>query len=86
MNEYDKQAESKEIYKLLVNSVDAGSQIGFHARLNQAHVTMWEKNFDLAVNLYSTALELQPDNLEVSLYLSKALFRKKDYIACRDLL
>jgi len=37
---------------------------------------MWDKNYDLAVNLYSAALEAQPNNLEVSLYLSKAFFKK----------
>lgn len=47
---------------------------------------MWEAKYDLAVNLYTSALELQPDNLDVSLYLSKALFRKKDYEVCRELL
>jgi len=78
LNEYDKTNEAKEIYKLLVNS-EPYSVTGLHARLNQAHITMWEKNYDLAVNLYTAALELQPDNLDVNLYLCKALFRKKDY-------
>lgn len=85
LNEYDKTSEAKEIYKLLVNS-EPNSVTGFHARVNQAHITMWEKNYDLAVNLYTSALEFQPENLEVSLYLSKALFKKKDYDGCKELL
>ena len=40
---------------------------------------MWDSHFDLAVNLYTQALEIQPSNLEVSLFLSKAMFRNKDY-------
>lgn len=47
---------------------------------------MWNKNYDLAVNLYKAALELQSNNLKVSLYLSKAFFRKKDYDQCKVLL
>ena len=47
---------------------------------------MWNKNFDLAVNLYKSALELQPDHLKVSLFLSKAYFRKKDYAQCKHVL
>lgn len=87
LNEYDKTNEAKEIYKLLVNS-DPSSMTGFNARVNQAHTAMWESkgSFDLAINLYTQALELQPDNLEVSLYLSKALFRNKDFDKSRELL
>lgn len=33
LNEYDKTAEAKEIYKLLVNST-TNSLTGFHARVN----------------------------------------------------
>lgn len=85
LNEYDKTNEASEIYKLLVNS-EPTSTTGFHARVNQAHIAMWDKNIDLAVNLYTQALEIQPQNLEVSLFLSKALFRNKDYENCRELL
>jgi len=85
LNEYEKTQEAKEIYKLLANT-EPNSVTGFHARINQAHITMWEQNYDLAANLYTFALEIEPENLEVALYLSKALFRKKDYEACRDLL
>jgi hypothetical protein len=43
---------------------------------------MWESNFDLAANLYKTALEQKPGDLEVRLYLSKAFFRMKDFTQC----
>lgn len=85
LTEYDKTTEAKEIYKLLVNS-EPTSHTGFHAMLNQAHLTMWERNYDLALNLYKSALDLQPDNLLVSLYMSKALYRQKSYDQCRELL
>jgi tetratricopeptide (TPR) repeat protein len=59
---------------------------GFHARVNQAHVAMWDKNYDLAVNLYSAALEAQPEDLEISLFLAKTYFRKEEYDACKAIL
>lgn len=55
LNEYGKIREANEIYKLLTYS-EPNSVIGFHARVNQAHIAMWEKNYDLAVNLYKAAL------------------------------
>ena len=63
---------------MLVNS-EPTSLTGFHALINQAHLTMWERNYDLAFNLYKTALDQQPDNLIVSLFMSKALYRMKNY-------
>jgi hypothetical protein len=84
--EYGKSDESKQIYKLLGNSCENNPMTGFQARVNQAHCTMWEQNYDLAVNLYQSALELFPNNVDCSLYLSKAYFRKKDYQKSRDLL
>ena len=78
LNEYGKIMESNEIYKLLANT-EPNSLIGHHSVVNQGHIAMWNNNFELAVNLYKSALELKPDNLRVSLYLSKAYFRKKDY-------
>lgn len=47
---------------------------------------MWEKNYDLAVNLYSAAREAQPEDVEISLYLAKAFYRKEDYNACKEIL
>lgn len=85
LNEYGKITESNEIYKLLANS-EPDSLIGHHSVVNQGHIAMWNSNFDLAVNLYKSALELQPDHLKVSLFLSKAFFRKKDYAQCKNVL
>lgn len=84
--EYGKIDESKQIYKLLVNSCENNQLTGFQARVNQAHCTMWEQNYDLAVNLYQSALEIYPNDIDCSLYLSKALFKKKDFQQCRELL
>ena len=47
---------------------------------------MWDKNYDLAINLYTAAHEAQPQDLDISLYLAKAFFRKEDYNACKEIL
>lgn len=39
----------------------------------------------MAINLYQSCLERQPDNLEVGMYLAKAYFKKKDYESCKRL-
>lgn len=61
LNEYDKTHESKEIYKLLVNSEPA-SVTGLHARVNQAHITMWKKTMTLLsiyiLQLWSSSLTI----------------------------
>ena len=85
LNEYGKIREANEIYKALTQ-YEPNSQTGLQARINQAHVAMWDKNFDLSVNLYSAALEAQPNNLDISLYLSKAFFKKQDYPSCQEVL
>ena len=85
INEYGKVREANEIYKVLTQ-YEPNSQTGHHARINQAHIAMWDKNFDLAINLYSAALEVYPNHQEISLYLSKAYFKKQDYASCQEVL
>lgn len=85
LNEYDKRSEAVEIYKLLANS-EPNSATGINARVNQGHIAMWDSNYDLAANLYKSALQQKPDDLDISLYLSKAYFRMKDFTNCRTLL
>jgi tetratricopeptide (TPR) repeat protein len=46
---------------------------------------MAEQNFDTAINLYQACLAKSPENLEISMYLSKAHFRKQNFDACRKL-
>ena len=43
---------------------------------------MVEKNYDVAINLYKACLAKSPDNLEISMYLSKAFFRKQNFETC----
>lgn len=85
LNEYGKIREANEIYKVLTYN-QPNSSTGLQARINQAHVAMWDKNYDLAVNLYTSAHEAQPEELEISLYLAKAYFRKEDYNHCKEIL
>lgn len=54
LNEYGKIREANEIYKVLTYN-EPNSLTGLQARVNQAHIAMWEKNYDLAVNLYTAA-------------------------------
>ena len=56
LNEYDKRSEAVEIYKLLANS-EPNSATGINARVNQGHIAMWDSNYDLAANLYKSALQ-----------------------------
>lgn len=83
--EYTKVHEAKEIYKLLSQS-EPDSLAGQHAMLNHAHLLMNENNFDVAVNLYQTCLEKQPNNKEIAMYLSKACYHKKDFAMCKKIL
>jgi RNA polymerase-associated protein CTR9 len=75
LTEYGKVDEAKEVFKLLANS-EADNQLGLDAMLNQSHLWMAEENFDTAINLYQACLAKSPDNLEITMYLSKAHFRK----------
>ena len=84
LTEYGKTEEAKEIYKLLSTS-EPDSVIGRHAMLNHAHLLMEERNSEYAINLYQTALEHQPDNLQVAMYLSKAYYKERDYDRCKTM-
>ena len=48
--------------------------------LNQAHLAVGFKNYELAINLYQKVLEKHlPGDLKTSMYLSKAYFMKQDF-------
>ena len=51
--------------------------------LNHAHLLMDDQNSEYAINLYQAALEHQPDNLQIAMYLSKAYYKQKDYTRCK---
>jgi hypothetical protein len=53
------------------------------ALINQAHLCMAEKSYDLAINLYKGFLIKNPNSLEIAMYLSKAYFRKQNFEVCK---
>lgn len=46
---------------------------------------MGEESYENAINLYKAALAKDPGNLEISMYLSKAHFKKQNFEACLEL-
>lgn len=76
--EYGKLNEAMEIYKVLKES----NPNMHHPLLNQAHLSMSQKNYEVAVNLYSKCLEkffVGGKNLEIEMYLAKAYYMMKSY-------
>jgi tetratricopeptide (TPR) repeat protein len=53
--------------------------------INQSHLWMAEGNYDNAINLYKACLAKSPDDLEISMYLSKAYFKKQNFEACKKI-
>ena len=54
--------------------------------LNQAHLCVGEKKFELSINLYEKVLEKHlPGDLKTQMYLSKALYRKGDFEGSKNL-
>ena len=52
--------------------------------INQAHLSVGDKKYDLAINLYEIVLErFRPNDLNIEMYLAKAHYWKKDYEKCR---
>ena len=84
LTEYGKVDEAKEIYKLLSTS-EPDSVIGQHAMLNHAHLLMDDQNSEVAINLYQAALEQQPENLQIAMYLCKAYYKQTDYSRCKSM-
>ena len=82
--EYNKVAEAKEIFKVIENS-ETDPTIVKHALLNHAHLLMNEENNDYALNLYQAAHEKFPNDLQISLYLAKAHFKRKNYTECEKM-
>lgn len=83
--EHGKLNEAMEIYKVLKESNPNMSQ----PLINQAHLSMAQNNFEVAVNLYQKVLEkffIGGKNLEIELYLAKAYFKMKAFEKCRKTL
>jgi len=84
LSEYGKVTEAKEIFKVLETS-ETDDQILKNALLNHAHLLMSDENNEFAVNLYQAAHEKFPNDLQISLYLAKAHFKRKNYSVCQKM-
>ncbi len=84
LSEYNKITESKEIYKVLQTS-DTDPEILKSAMLNHAHLLMSDDQNEFAINLYQAAHDKYPDDLQISLYLAKAHFKRKNYAECQKM-
>ena len=52
--------------------------------LNQAHLSVGERKYELAINLYENVLEkFLPNDLKTEMYLAKAYYWKGDYEASK---
>ena len=73
---FNKVDDAKEIYKL-VNHANPGI---YHAYMNQAHLSIGDKNYELAINLYNSILQrFLPNDLKTQMYLAKAYFMKGEF-------
>jgi len=84
LSEYNKVIEAKEIYKVLQTS-EADAEILKSAMLNHAHLLMSDDQNEFAINLYQAAHDKFPDDLQISLYLAKAHFKRKNYSECQKM-
>ena len=76
---FDKTEDAQEIFKLMAQS----NPNLYQPLMNQAHLSIGERKYEVAINLYQMILEKHlPDDLKTSMYLSKAYYRKGDYKTC----
>ena len=53
--------------------------------MNQAHLSIGEKKYELAINLYQNVCNrFLPNDLKTQMYLAKAYFRKGEYEAAKE--
>jgi len=73
---FNKTEDAQEIFKLMAES----NQNLYQPLMNRAHLSIGEKNFEIAINLYQNILEkFLPNDLKTEMFLSKAYFIKGDY-------
>lgn len=54
--------------------------------MNQAHLSIGERKYETAINLYENILErFLPGDLKTQMYLSKAYYRKGDFSTCKKI-
>ena len=79
---FNKTEDAQEIFKLLSHS---NSNL-YQPLLNQAHLCVGEKKYELSINLYEKVLEkYMPNDLKISMYLTKAYYRKGDFESSKNL-
>lgn len=79
---FNKTEDAQEIFKLMAQS----NPSLYQPLMNQAHLSIGEKNFEIAINLYQNILEkFLPNDLKTEMFLAKAYFRKGDYETCKKI-
>ena len=73
---FNKTEDAQEIYKLVCQANPS-----MHSPiLNQAHLCVGDKKYELAINLYDNVLDkYAPNELKTSMYLAKAYFLKDNF-------
>lgn len=79
---FNKTEDALEIYKLMSHS----NPNLYQPLINQAHLSIGLKNYELSINLYQKVLEkFKPNDLRIEMYLAKAYYRKGDFEASKTL-
>ena len=80
---FNKTEDAQEIFKI----ISLSNPNIFQPLMNQAHLAIGEKKFELSINLYKTILEkFLPNHLRTEMYLAKAFFVKGDYEASKSII
>lgn len=79
---FNKVDDAVEIYKLISQTNPSVHQ----AIMNQAHLSVGCRMFELAINLYQIVLEKhKPNDLKTEMFLAKAYFLQGDYEASKKI-
>lgn len=79
---FNKTEDAQEIYKLMTH---ANPNI-YQPLVNQAHLSIGQRNFELSINLYQKVIEkFMPNDLRMQMYLAKAFYYKGDFQASKNL-
>lgn len=81
---FNKTDDAIEIYKLLGQ---ASNSAMYFPVMNQAHLCVAKKKYDLAINLYENILEKhKPNDPKTCMYLAKTHFLKENFDTCKKIL
>lgn len=80
---FNKTEDAQEIYKLVCQA----NPSMYSPILNQAHLCVGDKKYELAINLYDIVLDKYiPQDLKTGMYLAKAYFLKDNFEVCKKVL